>query len=247
MKESLARLLNLHFPQRLHIILRPCGCEFKGKAGGCNNSSCCKQRFSRASPWIPFQKLLLSKAFESHQGSTTLPAAPTRQPLLTSLLGLPARLATALGRGPAKAPGQARGQGTHPAGKHPDCCSQWKVSAQDTCTRATELLQREKEVLHFYMNPENKWSTIEAGGLEQSRQGMNTPSAPTLRIFPLTRQQGNLRPGRKTVETVTGFREPLFCHLRCENLSWLTTKRVELRGSFPFSLLLSLCSNVNKS
>lgn len=194
------------------------------------------------------KKLLLSKAFESHQGSTTLPAAPTRQPLLASLLGLPARVATALGCGPAKAPGQARGQGPHPAGKPPDCCSQWEVSAQDTCTRATELLQGEKEVLRFCMNPENKWSRIEAGGLEQSRQGMNTPSAPTLLIFPLMRQQEKLRPGRKTAETVTGFREPLFCHLmRWEHCSWLTTKQVELRGSFPFSLLLSLRSNVNKS
>lgn len=109
-------------------------------------------------------------------------------------------------------------------------------------------LSHEKEVLHFCINPGITWSRIELDGLEQSRQWMNIPSAPNSDL-PTDKATGEAETLKEnSYETLTGFRESLFCHLnRYEPHSCLTTKQVELRGSFPFSFSLSLCSNVNKS
>lgn len=130
----------------------------------------------------PFPKALAKQSLWVTPGlhraphRTHTPAAPWK-PLGITSPGCDSAWSWACqGTGPSPWAGNTSGRQTHRL----CCCSHWKVSAQDTCTKHTELLLlavAPERGVSLYINPEIKWIKIEPGGLEQLRQWMNVPSA----------------------------------------------------------------------
>lgn len=87
-KRVLGLIIRSAFPTEITHQLKSVGMWIYGQAGGCNNSFCCKQRFSRSLLWIPFHHLMLSKTFKSHQGFATFSTTPTHKPVLVRPMGI---------------------------------------------------------------------------------------------------------------------------------------------------------------
>lgn len=175
-----------------------------------------------------------------------LSTAPTCKPLLVRLLGIisprcdSAWLWAWQGTKPSQWAGNTSGKGTHRLLVTMEGLSTPYVYRKPLNCHC--LLLHKKEVLHFYINPNIKWSRIQPVGLEQLRQWMkHTPTSAKLSCsFYRQRNRGKLRPWIKVTRQWQALQKLFSCPLmRYEHYSCLTTKQVELRESFPFSL--SLC------